>query len=760
MVSSCSPSKKLAGRKLLLNNKVTIESDANFENKSALKDQLTSLIKQKPNSTFLLLPKEYLWEDPVAYDHEAREQTVTDMQNYLRNKKGYYHAEVTSDSLADARNVQVTYNAVPGDRYTIGTVKYYGDDNRIINEIESLNQKTLLKSGDPIDAAVFDLELSRLTIALQNRGYANFAANYFKIKGDSSTQERKVDIYLEVLSPLPDTAHTKYSIGQVNVYTDYSRSTVQQPLTDYVYDSKTYRRQSTKFIVRPSVINNMIFLKKGETYSRDNRSSTFRKLSGLGTYKFVTISPSVDSLDKTVLNYDIYLTPHKYRWIADYGSDLFYNTVNQNSNQLFGVSLSSLFQNRNFLGGGEQLSIGGEAGLEVQLNPLLVRTVNASINSNLEIPKQVDLFNMAKVLTKVGVLPDSEYNRFKNETTTNIGVGSSFVNIFENRSIMSASASFSYDYRRNATTRFLITTLGVDVNIYDLDSIFLDQNQDNTFLLNSFENNLITGFLFKDITYIKTTPENSNGLSKALILSFEASGWEKSLVNTLYNVVSGSNSDWTLGQLSFSRYLRGEVDRRWYQKIGYKSELAFRVYGGLILPFGNDISAPFVRQFSVGGPNSLRAWDQRELGPGGYAAALEKPVFNQTFFQQGDVKLEFNIEYRFPVIWLLEGAFFLDGGNVWTLREDVQRPGSRFTTNFYEQLALGIGYGLRWDFNYFNIRFDFGYKLKNPYHEDIVAEIKGPAYQGNPDTNGYWYNLGGIRNQGFGNFQVAINYPF
>jgi len=759
-MASCSPSKKLGGRKLLLDNKVAIISETKFENKTALKDELSSLIKQKPNSTFVLIPKEYLWEAPVAYDSKARSETVKDMQNYLQNKKGYYHATVTSDSLADVRNVQVTYQVTPGDRYSIGDITYYGDDSGIIEEIESLRDKTLLNTGDPIDATIFDLELSRITLALQNKGYANFAANYFRIKGDSSTIERKVDIYLEVLSPLPDTTHTRYSIGTVNVYTDYSRSATTRPLTDIEFEQKVFRRQSSKFIVRPSVINNMIFLKKGDTYSRDNRSRTFRKLSGLGTYKFVTISPSIDSIDNTVLNYDIYLTPHKYRWIADYGSDLFYNTVNQNSNQLFGVSLSTLFQNRNLLGGGEQLSIGGEAGMEVQLNPLLVRTLQGSINTNLEIPKQVDLFNMAKVLTRTGILPEAEYDRFRNETTTNIGLGSSFVNIFENRSIASVSASYSYDYRRDATTRFLITTLGVDVNIYNLDSIFLDQNQDNTFLLNSFENNLITGFLFKDITYIKTTPVNSRGLRKALILSFEASGWEKSLLNTLYNAVSGSSTDWKVGQLSFSRYLRAEIDRRWYQKIGYKSELAFRVFGGLIVPFGNDISAPFVRQFSVGGPNSLRAWDQRELGPGGYAAALEKPVFNQTFFQQGDVKLEFNIEYRFPVIWLLEGAVFMDGGNVWTLQEDRQRPRSRFGSAFYEQIALGIGYGLRWDFNYFNIRFDFGYKLKNPYHEDVVAEIKGPSFVDNPDTNGYWYNLKGIRNQGLGNFQVAINYPF
>lgn len=673
------------------------------------------------------------------------------MQNYLRNKAGYYHAVVNYDTLVSGRRLKVKYVVEPNDRYTIGDIKYYGLDTNIIQEIRELQDKALLKSGEPIDASVFDLELSRLTLALQNKGYANFAANYFSIKGDSSTAKKTVDIYLEVKSPLPDTLHTKYTIGNINVYTDYHRSQTDSMVTGSQFDNKYFYGQSVDYIVKPSTINNMIFLEKGEVFSRENRSKTFRKLSELGTYKFVTISPSVSAESDTVLNYDIYLTPQKYRWVADFGSELFYSTVNQNSNQLFGVSLSSLFQNRNFLGGSEQFSIGTETGLEMQL-PLQVRTVNLSLNTNLEIPKQVDLFNLTKLLTSISVLPKGEYQRFKEETKTNIGAGVNFINVFDNYSISSVSANYSYDYKRNSNERYRITTVGVDLNIYNLKDPFIAQNSGNALLLNTFEDNLITGFLFKDITYVRSTPTNDRGLSKALIVGFETSGLEKALLNGLYNTVSGSNSDWRAGSIAFAKYLRLEIDQRWYQQVTEKTSFAFRTYGGIIMPFGADVSSPFVRQFSVGGPNSIRAWDQRELGPGGFSELLEDPNIGQTFFQQGDIKLEFNVEYRFPLYWLLEGALFVDAGNVWTISEDVDRLGAQFTDQFYKQIAVGIGYGIRFDFEYFNIRFDFGYKLRNPYPEGEVT------VQSN--VNGYWYTLDGIRNQGFGNFQVAVNYPF
>lgn len=757
---SCSVSKRLNGKKLLTGNKIDILTDDKSIDKTRLKADLATLVGQKPNENLLGIPRERLGDKPVGHDNVATQAAVINMQNYLRNKKGYYNAEVTVDSIVKKNKVEVNYKVTPKALFKVGSIQFYGKDTSLINKINTLRgNDALLKPGDPVDAGQFDRELSRITLALQNQGYANFAKNYFRIKGDSTKTTKTVDVFFEVLSPLPDSTHTRYSIGDISIYTDNQQQQNQADLVDTVYDKKNFYRQSTDFIVKPSIINNQIFLEKGSLFSRENRDKTNRKLSGLGTYKFVSLEPTISPTSDSLIDYNIRLTPYDHSWIADFGTELFYSTINQGSNELIGVSLSSQFQNRNFLGGAEQFTIGAESGVELQIPDFKINTVNVNINSNLEIPRQVDIFRVSRLLENLSILSPSESQRFKEETTTNIGAGLSYINTSNLFTIRSVSTSFSYDYRRTNNTRFLITPLGVDLNLYTLKDQFLDQQRDNLLLINTFEDNLITGFLLKSVSFIRSKPANTRGIGSTTIINGEVSGWEKFLVNNMYNFIAGKDENLTLGDVEFAEYFRLEVDQRWYKSFNNKTSFAWRGYVGFILPFGYDAEAPYVRQFNVGGPNSIRAWDQRELGPGGYAGLLEKPIANQTFYQQGDVKLEFNVEYRFPLFWLIEGALFVDAGNVWTLKADQKRPKSNITSSFYNQMAIGAGYGIRFDFDYFNIRFDFGYKLRNPYHERDIGEVVQPVFS-YEDYSGHWYTWKGIKKQRFGNFQVAVNYPF
>ena len=182
---------------------------------------------------------------------------------------------------------------------------------------------------------------------------------------------------------------------------------------------------------------------------------------------------------------------------------------------------------------------------------------------------------------------------------------------------------------------------------------------------------------------------------------------------------------------------------RWNRRLIKNSRLAARIKAGIAVPYGEkDGTVSFIKQLLVGGPNSIRAWRPMQLGPGAYEffTTDDDPIF----FQRGDLSLEFSLEYRFDLFWLLEGALFFDGGNIWTLKEDSERPNSKISSNFLDQIALGYGYGLRWDFSYFIIRFDFGFKLRSPYL--LTGE------------NSKWLPFKG---QGvFGNANVAINYPF
>ena len=773
--TSCNTSKYLKGNETFLNkNEVIIKSDSEIENKYTLKTNLKNLIQQKPNGSIITIPKEYIYyknsapgdsswynrfflnymaETPAIYDSVQTVKSAEAMKNYLVNKKGFYNATVKIEEENNFPRTEVKYIVDPKQRYKINSIEYFGDDHEVLDAIKSENDKALIKKGDFIDAGEFDLELTRLSLSLQNKGYANFATNYLSIKGDSSLNNHGVDIFMELLPPLPDSFHQKYTISDINIYTDFHRDQDTSKLDIDIFNNSYYHKQGNNFLVKPKAIDNAIFLKSGTIYNREARTKTRKKLSELGTYRFVTMNARLDGVHDSIINYDILLTPFQKKWVADFGWDFFISSTSQTSdgnNRVFGFSLNNSFKNRNFLGGAEQFTISSQAGLELQFKSVdessFIRSGTFGLNAALEIPRQRNLLEMKPLVNLVGLVSDKSFQTFKENTTTTISAGFNYTDLVDNYSRSSINAAYSHNFKPNATSRFVIRQLGLEYNDYELADTFKIRIQDNQLLLRSFDDNLLTGLFFRDVTYIYTQPVNLEGNSFAFIANFEWSGMETFLTNKLYNLISGSNNDWKLNNnIEFAKYFRLEIDPRFYEFFSEKHSFAARAYAGIIVPFGSSEAAPFFKQFSVGGPNSLRGWDQKELGPGGYSELLNTPEPGQTFFQTGDIKLEVNLEYRFDLIYVLEGALFLDAGNVWTLNDD-ERANSKFTSKFVDQIAVSAGYGFRFDFTYFNIRFDFGYKLRNPF----VFE----------NTDRYWYNWDEIKKQKFGNFQVAVNYPF
>ena len=291
----------------------------------------------------------------------------------------------------------------------------------------------------------------------------------------------------------------------------------------------------------------------------------------------------------------------------------------------------------------------------------------------------------------------------------------------------------------NTTNRYQLKQIGVSLNNYELDSIFLKQIEDNQFILNSFTDNLLTGFFFKDFSFIHSGQAGRLGFSNTLITSFELSGGEIFLANRFLS--SNSQIDQYNNDIEFAQFFKLEIDSRWNKSFSKGQQFATRFNFGIATPLIRSQEIPYANQFFVGGPNSMRAWQIRELGPGSHLELRDSTNSELPFYQQGDIKLELNAEYRFDLFWLLEGAFFIDAGNIWTRKNDLDRPGSKFTSRFYEQMAVGVGWGLRFDFSYFIIRFDFGYKLRDP----------------NSTLSEPWVPL---RGQRLGAVQVGVNYPF
>ncbi len=771
LFSSCSTSKYVGpGEYLLKENKIDIIDKQNVESAGNLKQELSTFFRQEPNSKlFWVVPREWFYfknsgpgdsswinkwgrntmgETPVFYNESVTEETAQSMEQFLRNNKGYYSASVDYNNKPSKHKTKVTYNVNTGRQYKIGEIQYISKDTAILEVLNSISSESLISTGLPMDATMFLEEKTRMITELQNRGYANFSPNYIDIKGDSANMNNTVDVFFEIYPPAPDTIHKQYRVGDLRVFTDYYNDQPVSRTTDDTLHGIIFKRESKDYIVNPNTISSKIFLEKGDLLSRDRRLKTFKKLSELGSYRFVSMTPIPDPVNDTIIHYDILLTPQAHKWVTDLGTDVNYSSVNTpTGRQLFGFSASGLLLNRNFLKGSEQLTFAIDNGYEFNLDTVRLRTFTFGVTTNLELPKYKTIFDMPSLFNKLGLMSDSRLNSVVDETTTNITLGYNIITIRDFYKINSAKASLSYNYHPNPRTRFIVRQASFALNSFRLEDMFINIVNENPLIINSFSDNLITGYLFNEISFIHNSVPRKNGWSNTILGSFEISGLETFLANQAYNAISGSRKEWNFfNEISFAKYVRTEIDTRFYKTLTGSSSLAFRINGGIAIPYGGSEAIPFISQFSVGGPNSLRAWDQRELGPGGNREFLLNPPSNQAYFQQGDIKIEVNAEFRFDLFFLLEGAFFIDVGNVWTLKEDINRAGSQFTSGFYNQLAVGAGYGLRWDFTYFNIRFDFGYRVRDPF----------PS----ADTGSHWYSWQRIKSQGFGNLQVAVNYPF
>jgi|GEM_PF-291519 len=782
-MSSCNSGKHLtSGQTLIEENKVTLNTEEKIENEGLLKNELNSFITQEPNgTTFFIFPQEwiyminddeddtkwynnfarkYLGEVPSIYDHYASEETAFNMQKFLRNKKGFYDAQVTLDTSSVSYKTYVEYIIDANNRYYINSLQYIGKDTNIVEIIKSIQNKSLIKVGDPLDAAAFDLEKTRIVNELQNRGYANFAPNYIDIKGDSTGLDHKVDIFMEIYPPAPGEVHKKYRVGKVNIYTDYFRGAQPDDFYSEKIGKYTYFGRSKDFLVKPSAISYKTSLEPGDIVRKDDRLKTFKGLSGLSTYRFVSMNPTADPVVDTIINFDIFLTAYPKKWPVDYGADLFYSSISVNNKDLIGYSVNTSLSNRNAFGGSEVYSIGLEFSQELELNPLDSRTVSVSLQNSLNIPREVNLLGMSSMLRALRLVSADGLKSFREQAQTNIEGGIRVQRIRDFLNEEEIGVSFGYSFTPDLYTRYNIRQTAFNLNISEILPSLLAQIGNNQAIINSFEDYLITSLFFRDIGYSKQSKVSRRGYSWAFLGYFGLSGLETWATNEIYNAIAEDDVEFVIkgggqGQdVNFAKFTKISLDFRGKKRLNQKSELASRFLIGVVNPFGGDKIVPFREQFGVGGPTSLRGWEQSELGPGGYQ---QIQTVGQLFYQKGDLKIEMNLEYRFDLFKVpyfagkVEGAIFTDAGNIWLLRDDNVREDATISKNFYKQMAVAGGWGLRFDFDYFLLRFDFGYKLRNSYPSDKIND------------SGYWRSFKDIRSQGnlgFGNLQVGVGYAF
>lgn len=775
---SCNSTKYLGeSEKLLTRSAIKLVDKENVTKNLPVELELEPFVVLRPNSNWLGIPREYIYlsrsltktgearkkgrlnrfiinkmgQAPVLLDSTLLHTASENMQAHLRLSRGYYDAVVSPEIKTFDKKVKVSYKVQLNNRYTVSEVSYLSEDSVVLSHILNSEPSALIHAGDYIDAATLELEKSRITNELQESGYAEFTTNFIEIKGDSNSVNKTVELFFEIQRPGPSRNHKVYKNGNISVFTDYYNKQDTFSLFDTELDSVRYLRENLSWVVEPKHLESQIFLKEGMLSRRSDRAKTFKKLSALSTYKFAAINAFPNEYDSTLIDYHILLTPHDFKWTADMGADIYYSTGAQFKN-LFGLSVNGRLVNRNMFNGSEQYSLSGDVSTELSFDNALInnpnklviaRTFNAGLQNSIDFPRVIKYTHLSKLFNKVGLLSDNLYDGFRQEATTNTTLGFRLTNFLNLYNIKSARATLGYKYNDGLRHNLSLDQFGLTVNDVTKGALFdsILSRQSEIYRL-SLADNLFTGVLFNNLFYVYNRPGIFHKTNFSGIYNLETSGLEIFGVNKLYNLVSGQTNSWSLfsNRFEFSKFVKLELDNRFTTQISKDRSLAWRLDVGAILPYGDSKFTPYIRQFSAGGPNSLRGWLPRQLVGG----VVDTTVLNFPYYQ-GDIKLEANAEFRFDMFWLVEGALFMDVGNVWQVSNNSE-PEARFTKNFYKQIAVAAGWGLRVDFGYFLIRLDFGYKIRNPFPE--------------PETGKYWQDWGNIRKQRFGNPQVGINYPF
>lgn len=747
-LAACNNTKYLTGnQKLYTGADVDIESTETVKGKKDLEAELHDLLRPKPNAKLLGMRmklwfynvagtpsgkglryfiKNKLGEPPVLASYSAFEKNRAILQNRLENR-GYFHDTVTFDTVTKNKRVFVKYKATVGAQYTIRNVTYPKDSSIISKAIDSVGKRSRLRKGRPYDLDVIKDQRVRIDGRLKQQGFYYFSPEFLVVDVDSTVGDHQVDMDVKLKKETPAKAKKVYRINDVIVYADYrTRDSVFRP-EDTVHVQGGYIVIDRRKQFKPSIYDRTLIFKPGDVYNRDDHNLSLNRLSTLGVFRYVKARfQEVDSVKDPRLNAFYYLTPTEKKSIRFEASAL---TKSNNAN---GGELSVSWRHRNLFRGAELFNLSVFTGLEQQLSGQgNIGTRRIGANASLTIPRIV---GPVQFNTNSGFVPK-----------TKMELGYEIYSRSDQYTLTSSKASFGYIWKETANKEHTLNLVSINyvkpTNITDTFQRLLDKN---ITLARSIERQFIIGsnYNFNLNTQLEPNRRLHNFYFNGLL---DVSGNILGLA-TGASVSKGKERE--LFGTPFSQFTKVELDFRHYLRLGRFSQLASRLSGGVGFAYGNSTVMPFVKQFFAGGVNDIRAFRSRSLGPGSYYAGNVK---DSGFLpdQPGDVKLQFNTEYRAKLVSVLRGAVFLDAGNVWTRREDPSRPGSLFTKNFMEQIAVGAGVGLRVDISILILRLDVAFPLRKPWLPEgerwVIKDIALGDSQWRRD------NLV---------FNLAIGYPF
>lgn len=619
------------------------------------------------------------------------------VQNRLE-VNGFFQHRVTYQIDSTSHKASITYTGEVGQPYRLDTIAPFRKDSlEVINAITSVEDKTLLATGQRYDFERFQRERIRIEEELRNLGYYFFDDRNIIYEADTTLGNRLVNVYPMLKPDISAQGQKKYTVREVNVHADYDWSGKDSVVVSDTLDVLGMRYMRSREAFRPEIIASNIALRPGQLYSRENELITLNRLIQLDAFRYVNVN--FTEVGPNLMDANVFLSPLKSKSIR----------VNVDavttSNNYVGPHITVSWLNRNLFKGAERFQLNIFTGYEWQLGGGGDESLNNyefGVENVLTVPRLIQPFNIRY-----------ESSRYIPETKFKLGAK------FQRRvgfyQLNSIHADYGFEWKKVATKRhklypIVLNYIDLGNTTPEFDSLLME----NPTLARSFEEQFIVGGSY---SFYFSSQEDQSNKNKTHNFYFngnlDVSG---NLMEMMFNVTGASpNSEtgnFTLFGQPFSQFVRTSVDFRHYWNVSKESRIVSRFIAGLGYSYGNSITMPYSYQYSVGGSNSLRGFRARSVGPGSYV-----PDSTVTFIDQtGDIKLEANIEYRFPIVGAFKGALFTDMGNVWTLREEEERPGGKFKwNNVLDQLAINVGLGVRYDLKIFVIRLDVGWPVKLAY---------------------------------------------
>ncbi|MDR6967705.1 outer membrane protein assembly factor BamA [Flavobacterium arsenatis] len=741
--SSCSNTKYLKeGELLYVGGSVKVEGkEIPKKERKALKKELEDLLRPKPNSRILgLRPKLYFYniagtpkkdkgfkhwlkykvgEAPVLFGQVDLQYNADVLRNYTENK-GFFKVQVESDSTRKGKKATAEYIVKPGKQYKIKQVTFPEDSSEVAKAIQKTKRRSLLKVGNAYDFETIKAERERIDERLKERGFFYFGADYIMIQVDSTVGKQEVDLIVKVKDETPAKAKEIYKINDIIVYPNYSLRDSIQNVDKDVVQYKDFTIIDKEDIFDPRIFDRTLYFHKGDIYNRTDHNLSLNRLVNMGTFKFVKNQFRPADTTGNFLDTYYYLTPLPKK---SFRVEVLGKT---NSANYTGTELNINWSNRNTFKGAELLTVTAFGGMEVQVsgqnNGFNVYRIGGE--TSLIWPRFIGPF---KLKASSGFVPK-----------TKASLGYEFQQRSKLYSLNTFKGSFGYLWKENIRKEHQLNVTDiVYVSPQNVTSLYDSIARTNPALQRVIDKQLIFG-----PTYSYTFTNTMRKRKKHTI--YFKGGID--LAGTITGLATGADvragNQKEIFDVPFSQFVRLEADFRHYLRLGNESQLASRIIVGSGFAYGNSEQMPFIKQFFIGGTNSIRAFRARSIGPGS-----SEPVTSTAFLpdQSGDVKLELNTEYRTTLFSIVKGAVFIDAGNIWMLNDD--EPAKNFSSKFLDDLAVGTGVGLRFDLSFLVLRTDLAFPIRLPYGDKrwVLDDI---AF-----GDGSWRKQNLI-------FNLAIGYPF